>query len=97
MSELIIEMARKGRICAHVTHISQTGLSRRIKYFGINNNKLIPITHVIADELKINCNDRGLIARGAGIDVCFHTLYTYLRNFINTQEALDLAANYTKI
>jgi hypothetical protein len=61
-------------VYATITKVARSGLSRRIKFFIYDDWKLCNITSEIAELLKCSCNEKGLLARGCGIDMIFHTL-----------------------
>jgi hypothetical protein len=69
----------KGAIIADVVSVSKSGMSRRIKFYYIKNNKIIRATNAISFLLNkaynYNVNDEGLKVSGCGMDMVFHTLY----------------------
>jgi hypothetical protein len=72
----------KGAIIADVVSVSKSGISRRIKFYYIKNNKIVRATNAIHFLLnkgsKHIINDEGLKVSGCGMDMIFHTLYNCL-------------------
>ena len=81
-----LEMIKKGRIYAHIKSVSRSGMSRRILFFYVEKNRIIrctpeiswlvgkyPVGKYMAGEKHIS--DEGLLVRGCGMDMIFHTLY----------------------
>jgi hypothetical protein len=68
-----------GKIIADVVSVSKSGLSRRIKFYYIKNNKIVRATSAINFLLNKGyiyiANDKGLWVYGAGMDMILHTLY----------------------
>jgi hypothetical protein len=68
----------KGAIIADVVNVSKSGLSRRIKFYYIKNNKIVRATNAISFLLNKGykyIHNQGLKVSGAGMDMIFHTLY----------------------
>jgi len=69
----------KGAIIADVVSVSKSGLSRRIKFYYIKNNKIVRATNAVSFLLNKGyshiVNDDGLRVSGCGMDMVFHTLY----------------------
>jgi hypothetical protein len=69
----------KGNIIADVVSVSKSGMSRRIKFYYIKNNKIIRATSVISFLLNKGyshiSNDERLKVSGAGMDMVCYTLY----------------------
>jgi len=69
----------KGAIIADVVSVSKSGLSRRIKFYYIKNNKIIRATNAVSFLLNKGysyiVNDDGLKVSGCGMDIILHTLY----------------------
>jgi len=84
----------KGAIIADVVSVSKNGLSRRIKFYYIKNNKIVRATNAISFLLNKGydyiVNDEGLKVSGAGMDMIFHTLY----NCIEYKKRDNLSQNY---
>jgi len=71
-----------GDIIADVVHVSNSGMSRRVKFYYIENNKIQRATDAIGyllnKGLDYNLIDKGLTVKGCGMDMVFHTLYKCL-------------------
>lgn len=62
-------------IYAHITKVSASGMSRRIKFYTIKDDELYYLTYNIGVLLGDNVNGDGLLAKGCGMDIIFNTLY----------------------
>lgn len=84
-------------IHATVTHVARSGMSRRIKFFIVENNEIRNITNLFDG----NINSDGLLVRGCGMDMCFATLMDFYRgNMVPTptsEEVIRMANNYRYI
>jgi tRNA(Ile2) C34 agmatinyltransferase TiaS len=84
----------KGAIIADVVSVSKSGMTRRIKFYYIKNNKIIRATNAINFLLNKGysyiVNDEGLKVSGAGMDMTFHTLY----NCIEYKKRDEWGQNY---
>ena len=71
-----------GDIIADIVHISSSGMSRRIKFYYIQNNKIEratdAINYLLNKGLDYNLIDKGLMVKGGGMDMILHTLYKCL-------------------
>jgi hypothetical protein len=83
----------KGLIIADVVSVSKSGLSRRIKFYYIKNNKIVRATNAISFLLNKGHNyihNEGLKVSGAGMDIIFHTLY----NCVEYKKRENWSQNY---
>jgi hypothetical protein len=84
----------KGAIIADVVSVSKSGMSRRIKFYYIKNNKITRATNAISFLLNKGydyiVNDEGLKVSGTGMNMVFHTLY----NCIEYKKRDKLVQNY---
>jgi hypothetical protein len=68
----------KGAIIADVVSVSKSGISRRIKFYYIKDNKIVRATNAINFLLNKGykyIHNEGLRVSGCGMDMIFHTLY----------------------
>jgi hypothetical protein len=65
-----------GRKTIHtcVTHVSRSGLSRRIKVYAAVHGELVNLTWSIARVTESPMDDRGVRVDGGNMDMCFHVL-----------------------
>lgn len=79
---------RDTRITAVVTHVSKSGMSRRIRFFvPIINNlgepQIVELTHAFAvitdNRVKEDGNGYGVNVHGAGMDMRFHIISSVSR------------------
>lgn len=72
----------KGEIVADIVHVSNSGMSRRIKFYYVKDNRIQRATDAIGFLLNkgidYNVNNKGLKVNGCGMDMVFHTLYECL-------------------
>lgn len=71
-----MEDREKTRLIASVVHVSKSGMSRRIAFGLIHNNELLNITYYIAQLTGWKMKDDGVVVKGCGMDMIFHTLDT---------------------
>ena len=82
------------KVYALVTHVSNSGMSRRIKFYvpTLDDNQLgiYNVTHEIANLLDYPINDKGLRVDGAGMDEEFAVVYDLSRTiYKGTKESKD--------
>ncbi len=88
----ILDAQQHKHIKGVVTAVSQSGMSRRIKFFTIDtwtkynsdgNKQDLPyvreVTHLVGRALGWSWNDRGVQVSGCGMDMVFHSVYTLSR------------------
>lgn len=72
----------KGNIIADVISVSNSGMTRKIKFYYIKNNRLERATDAINfllnNGIDYNVIDKGLKVSGCGMDMVLHTLYNCL-------------------
>lgn len=79
--KMLLESLKPGdTIYTQVTHVSRSGMSRRIKLHTIKDNAPYFLTYHAARVLGWPSNDAGIRADGCGMDMCFHTVYTLGRH-----------------
>lgn len=62
----------EGRIVANVTSVARSGMSRKIKFALIKDNRLYPCTHNFAEALGYKLTDRDEIrVTGCGMNMIF--------------------------
>lgn len=54
----------------HVTHVSKSGMSRRIKVHAVVNGELESLTWAIARVTESPMDDRGVRIDGCGMNMC---------------------------
>jgi hypothetical protein len=59
------------RVYANVTHVSKSGMSRRIKFYLIADNSLLNVTRHVARLIGAPQNDAGLRMDGCGMNMAF--------------------------
>ena len=74
---------KNGKIYASIESVSRSGMSRRIKFYRIEKNRIIQATNAV-NYLRYNkwCYDvniAGMKVTGCGMDMIFHTLYSSLQ------------------
>ncbi len=82
-----------GDVYAEVVSVSRSGMSRRIRFFVINDGRIERITHIIHGDYKQGkkyVNDDGMSVIGCGMDMVFHTLY----NFLGYERAKNWSKQY---
>lgn len=78
-------------VLATITSVSKSGMSRRIKFYWINDDQIYPITHYFEGAQNTN----GLYVRGYGMDMIFATLsYFYMKLGIKSEIADQWATRY---
>ena len=93
-----------GKIYADVVHVSSSGMSRRIKFYLVEKNHIVRITHIIAwlatyvdlgeyQQGKKYLTGHGLNVGGCGMDMIFHTLY----NCLPYNKAKNWSQNYNTL
>lgn len=74
-ANMLASAINEGRIVATVKSVSQSGMSRKIKFAAIVNNMLRPITHHICGLYGNKMTEDDCIrVRGCGMNMIFHTL-----------------------
>lgn len=63
------------KIYSVVMSVSSSGMSRRIKFFVAQNNKIIDVTHAVAYSTNNRLKDYKLSISGCGMDMCFAIVY----------------------
>lgn len=82
-----------GDVYAEVVSVSRSGMSRRIRFFVINDGRIERITHIINGNYKQGkkyVNDDGMSVTGCGMDMVFYTLY----NFLGYERAKNWSQQY---
>ena len=65
------------RVYCVLRHVSASGMSRRIDFYIIRDNKPQYLTGLIGQALDYRLHDRGgLIVGGCGMDMGFHVVYS---------------------
>ena len=68
------------RVFTTVTHVSRSGMMRRMRLFTIKDNNREEITHWVARALEWSINDdHELRVDGVGMDMGFHAVYSLSR------------------
>lgn len=58
-----------GKITIVITHVSQSGMQRRMKVYSKDMNS--HLTHIVAEACDMSADDRGLKVGGCGMDMAF--------------------------
>ena len=91
--EYVIEAikAKQGKnVAAYVTSVSRSGMSRRVKYFLVEEDDIKPITYIMGGDM-----DKGLRLNGCGMDMIAHGLDCFYRDSgINPQFAYNYKSLY---
>ena len=91
-----LDYLRKFRGCqvvAKISSVSRSGMSRRIQFYCIKDNNLVYLTGTIAVILDAPHNDNGILVKGCGMDMIFHTL----SNLNYEMARLDTGKNITEL
>ena len=77
--EILTKLFQKDpRVFIVQTHVSKSGMQRRLRLYHINTNEEHPtldITYHVSNVLGWSMDGRGLKVDGCGMDMHFHTLY----------------------
>lgn len=67
------ERVKRGdNLITQVTHISRSGMSRRIRvYKTLSDGRLLDLTFHLSKLLGYKMNDKGLFVSGCGMDMCY--------------------------
>ena len=88
---------KKGRIYASIESVSRTGMSRRIKFYRVEKNRIIQATNAVNylrhQKWDYMVNDAGMKVTGCGMDMIFHTLYSALQY----KDAKNWKQNYSTL
>ena len=77
-AQLLKHLSKGDTIYSVLRHVSASGMSRRIDFYAIRDNKPIYLTGYIEGLLhsyKRHAKGDGLIVGGSGMDMCFHIVY----------------------
>jgi membrane protease subunit (stomatin/prohibitin family) len=65
------------RVYSILRHVSASGMSRRIDFYCIRDNRPVWLSYDIARALDYKQSDKGgLVVGGCGMDMGFHVVYT---------------------
>ena len=76
--QLLKHLSRGDTVYSIIRHVSANGMSRRIDFYAIRDNKPIYLTGYIEGLLhsyKRHAKGDGLIIGGSGMDMAFHVVY----------------------
>jgi hypothetical protein len=81
--KLVLSAIKKGKIYAKIESVSRSGMSRRISFYMVINNRIERVTSQIAwlagyetpGYYNYKVIDNGLQVSGCGMDMIFATLY----------------------
>ena len=60
-----------------VVHVARSGMSRHIKVFAIDGDRIINVSHYVAEFLEMRYTDKNAVfVGGCGMDMGFHLIYT---------------------
>lgn len=68
--------ARPAPVRMLVTHVSRSGMQRRIKFLLAHNGEVWDMSHDVGTAIGWPVDDRGVKVDGCGMDMCFHLAYT---------------------
>jgi len=64
------------RFYCNIVKVSASGMTRKMRFYIIKQNKLVDITDFIAETSNLRLDkDYNLIIRGCGMYMCFSVLY----------------------
>jgi hypothetical protein len=99
--ETVMRYAPEGtRVTALVTHVSKSGMSRRIRFFvptidRNGNPEIVELTHAFAvvtdNNVKDDGNGYGVNVHGCGMDMRFHIISNVSRALYRDDYKLSLA------
>ena len=71
----------KPTIYSVIKHVSQSGLTRHISFYYVEEGQLYCMNHQISEATgyKFNKNYDSLVVRGCGMDMAFHVVEHYSR------------------
>lgn len=71
-----------------VRSVSQSGMSRKISFFVVDNGDIRDISWHVANVLdyRVDPNNFALKVGGAGMDMCFHVVYSLGRALFGDRE-----------
>jgi len=70
------------RFYCNIVKVSASGMTRKMRFYIIKQNKLVDITDFIAETSNLKLDkDYNLIIRGCGMDMVFNTLYNLYLDF----------------
>lgn len=78
MHQKIKKTILDGKMFCKVEHVARSGMSRRISFFMQDKDDIINVSKYIADRLERPHRNQSVVVSGCGMDMIFHTLYTYL-------------------
>lgn len=77
MAERIAKAINEGRIMAAITKVASSGMSRKIRFYEVENNRPYCITYYFCEIYGSKMTDNDEInIRGCGMDMIFHTIDT---------------------
>ena len=76
-AQRLAKAINEGRIAAIVTKVSASGMSRKIKFYELENNCPYCITYLFGEVYGAKVTDRDEITvRGCGMNMIFHAIST---------------------
>ncbi len=80
-TENITQTILDGKIYAHVVSVAKSWMSRRIKFYLVEDWQIVNVSNEIADVTGNKYDwDKGIFVSGCGMHMIFATLYNYLLN-----------------
>lgn len=75
----ILKQWRGHRLLAIVNSVSRSGMSRRIEFYGAEKGEISRIGYYMSKILEwpYNVDKGGFLVSGCGMDMIFHTLYSF--------------------
>lgn len=76
-AQRLAKAINEGRIAAIVTKVSASGMSRKIRFYELMDNRPYCITYLFGEVYGAKVTDRDEITvRGCGMDMIFHAIST---------------------
>jgi hypothetical protein len=63
-------------VFAIVTHVSRSGMQRRIQFYVIDGGDMRRLSHLVATVLGERLTDDGVVINGTGMDMGWHEIYS---------------------
>jgi hypothetical protein len=82
---------RGATVTTIITSVARSGMSRRIRVLAVDGERIRDVSPHVAAVLgwPHSWERGGILVRGAGMDMCFHTVYTLASKLYGDGYALD--------
>lgn len=76
IAEVLRALKPGDKIYTSVSHVSQSGMLRRVRVFIVDDGEIRDITGQVARAIDHNLNNQGIKMVGCGYDVTFEIVYS---------------------